>query len=140
MFCKKIIPEFRRAAKKFQGWLTMAEYASTTLNISNYPWKCLKNCSDYARVLNIPDHLACSTDFWRGLEFQICQNSEYGMVLYVRVTQNPEYDWEWLSTVCMTDYTSIVREYASVFLIVPECPWTWLNIDECPWMRLKISE
>ena len=57
-------------------WLDMHQYALIFLND-------LENYSDYARTVNIPDHLTCG--FW------ICQGSEYGAVLYARVAQSSEY-------------------------------------------------
>ena len=40
----------------------------------------------------------------------------------------------------MGQCTSIMPEYASIYLNVPECPWAWLNIGECPWIRLNMFE
>ena len=46
------------------------------LSTHQYPWICLNilanasiNCSDYARAMNMCDHLTCSIGFWRCLIF-----------------------------------------------------------------------
>ena len=49
--------------------VSVAEYATVTLNIPKYHWKCLKKLFWLARALNMPDHLTCSTGFWRYLGF-----------------------------------------------------------------------
>ena len=48
--------------------LNVGEYASISLNISNILENAWINCSNYARALNMLDHLTCLTDFWRCLE------------------------------------------------------------------------
>ena len=45
----------------------VAEYASISLNMPKYPWKCLNKLFWLCRVLNMPNHLTCSTGFWRCL-------------------------------------------------------------------------
>ena len=55
----------------------VAEYALISLKMLKYPWT---NCSDYARALNMLDHLTC-----------LSQGSEYGTVVYAMVTQSSEY-------------------------------------------------
>ena len=67
------------------------------LNMHQYPWIWIC-CSDYARALNIHDHLTCFTVFWRCLRFSISQGSEYGTVVYAMVMQSSEYVWLWLDT------------------------------------------
>ena len=47
----------------------VAEYASVSLNMPKYPENAWINCSDYARALDMHDHLTCSTDFWICLQF-----------------------------------------------------------------------
>ena len=76
-------------------WLNMHQYPWISLNILENRWIC---CSDYARALNIHDHLTCFTVFWRCLRFSISQGSEYGTVVYAMVTQSSEYVWLWLDT------------------------------------------
>ena len=76
----------------------------------------------------MPDHLTCSTNFWRCLRFQICQSSKYGRAVYVRVTQSSEYDWIWL--ICLN-----MAQYALVHLIVPEHGWILLNAAEHAWIN-----
>ena len=54
VFTKKIMPEYRCAAKFFPGRLSVAEYISITLIIPKYPWKYLKKlfwlCQDPENV------------------------------------------------------------------------------------------
>ena len=40
----------------------------------------------------------------------------------------------------MSEYDSIMPEYASININVLQCAWTWLNIAECPWIYLKMAE
>ena len=42
--------------------MNMHQYHWISLNILENAWI---NCSDYAKALNMPDHLTCSTSFWR---------------------------------------------------------------------------
>ena len=93
-------------------------------------------CSDYARTLNMPDHLTCSIEFWNAcscLRFWMCQSSEYGTVVYARVTQGSEYVWIWLNmTQClnMPQYVLMplnMPEHGWIVLNVPEYAWKWLN-------------
>ena len=90
------------------------------LNMHQYPWICLSilenagiNCSKYARVLNMRDHLTCLKGcICKGYaEFRICP--------------------------IMTPYASVIPEYASVCLNIPQYAWTWLDIGECPWICPK---
>ena len=74
--------------------VSVTEYAS--ISLKNILAKSWINCSDYVKTLNMHDHLTCSTDFWRWLRFSISQSSEYGTVVYLRVTPNSEYVWLWL--------------------------------------------
>ena len=48
-------------------WLNMHQYPWISLNILENAW--VNNCSDYARILKVQDHFACSADFWRWLWF-----------------------------------------------------------------------
>ena len=75
-------------------WQNMHQYPWMSLNILENAWI---NCSDYARTLTMLDHVSCSTGFWRCLGFKMCQSSEYGTVVYVRVTQISECHWIWFS-------------------------------------------
>ena len=40
----------------------------------------------------------------------------------------------------MTPYVSIMPEYASICLNIPQYAFPWLNIAECHWICLKMSE
>ena len=62
--------------------VSVAEYASISLNTPKYPWKnAWINCFDYNRTLNMHDHLTCWTVFWRCLRFWISQGFEYCTVV-----------------------------------------------------------
>ena len=88
----------------------VAEYASVSLNMSKYCWKCLNKL------------------FWR------CQCSEYGTIVYARFTQSSEYVWLWLHTPqqCLN-----MPQYALMSLSVPEHGWILLNVFECAWKYLN---
>ena len=86
------------------------------------PWI---NYSDYARGLWI-----CMII----LHFQ--QAFEHALV------QNKPGFWIWYCCICkgytkfqmfliMAPYTSIMPEYASIYLSAPQYAWTWLNLAEC---------
>ena len=118
--------------KKGQGWpllrshsapVIMAEYTSISLNIPKYLWKCFNKLfwrfqgSEYTwssymfrllkmpRVLNIPGFL-----IWHGC---ICKGyTEFWLCLNI------------------AQYVSLIHEYVSVYLNVPQYVWTWLNISE----------
>ena len=47
-------------------WLNKHQYLWICVNILRNTWI---NCSDYARALNMHDHLTCSTGIWRYLGF-----------------------------------------------------------------------
>ena len=49
--------------------VNVAEYTSVSLNIPNILENAWINCSDYARTLNLHDHLICPTGFRRCLKF-----------------------------------------------------------------------
>ena len=56
--------------------LNVPQYASPwliLLNVSEYAWIYLRNCFDYARVLNVPHHLIYLTVFWKCLRYEICR-------------------------------------------------------------------
>ena len=62
--------------KKFRGdSFTLFARLWVWVNMHQYPWISISlknawiNCSEYARVLNMPDHLTCSKVFWRYLGF-----------------------------------------------------------------------
>ena len=69
----------------------LAEHLWVWLNMHWYPWICLNilenisiNWSDYARALNMHDHLTYSIGFWRCLLFLISQASKYGTNVYMQ--------------------------------------------------------
>ena len=114
--------------------VSVAEYASISLSIPKYPWKCLNKlswlcqCSEYAwssymfdmilmmfLVLNKPGFWMCHGCICKGYtEFRICM--------------------------VMAPYTSLMPKYAWIWLNVFQYAWTWLNIAECPWICLKMPE
>ena len=69
----------------------------------------------------MPDDLTYSTGFWRCLGLKMCQDSEYGTVVYERVTQSFEY---------IAQYASIMPENALMSLNMPEHGWILLNVPE----------
>ena len=85
------------------------------------------NCSDYTRVLNMLDHLTCLTGFGRWLGFLICQG-------YV----------EFCICLNMTQYATVMPQYASICLNIPQYVWTWLNIGLSKslycWIFLNMSK
>ena len=97
--------------------VSVTDYASISLNMPKYPWKCLNNlfwlcqCFEYAsssymfdRLLKMPLVLNKSGFFMQGLH---------------RVSN--------ISNFCSIE----MLEYASVLLNVPQYAWKWLNIAEC---------
>ena len=111
----------------------MAEYVSLCLNILKCPWNAWRNHSDYVVALNMPNHLTCSTGFWRHLGFKMCQGSEYRTAVYARVTQSSKYVE--LASLCLNNawiplnipYYPLIclsmTEYCSVSLNMPENGW-----------------
>ena len=57
--------QFSKTAGEVSPLLPSCAPVSVALNMPKYPWKCLNKCSDYARALNMHNHLTCSTGFWR---------------------------------------------------------------------------
>ena len=74
-FLSKIKKLFLICIKDRGGWPSpLVVHLQVWLNMLQYPWKCLNkhawiNCFDYARALNMHDHLTFSTGFWRCLGF-----------------------------------------------------------------------
>ena len=85
------------------------------------------NCSDYTRVWNMLDHLTCLTGFGRWLGFLICQG-------YV----------EFCICLNTTQYATVMPQYASICLNIPQYVWTWLNIGLSKslycWIFLNMSK
>ena len=114
--------------------VSVAEYASVSLNMHKYPWKSLNKL------------------FW------LCQGSKYAWSYYMfdRLLKKPQVlnkpgFWIWHGCICkgyekfwicliMAPYTSRMLEYAWIWLNVPQYVWTWLNIAKCPWISLKMLE
>ena len=82
---RPILPEWNHL---FRFWKSAGEVSSPLhpflphprlsvwLNVYQYPWICLNilenawmNCSDYARTVNMGDHLTCLRGFWRCFGF-----------------------------------------------------------------------
>ena len=112
--------------------VSVAEYASISLNIPKHPWKRLYNL------------------------FRLCQGSEYTWSSYMfdlllkmpPVLNKPGFS-RWHGCICkgyaefqicqiMAPFTSIMLEYASVCFNAPHYAWIWLNISEYPWICLKM--
>ena len=115
--------------------LRVAEYASISLNVPRYTWKCL------------------------GKLFWICQGSEYAWsscmfdwLLKMFLVLNMPGFWIWHDCICkgymefrilclnIAQCVTIMPEYVSICLNVPQYIWTWLNIAECSWICLKMPE
>ena len=112
--------------------LSVTEYASISLNIPKYPWKCLNKLS------------------W------LCQCSEYGwssdmfnILLKMPQVLNVPRFWIWHGYICkgytefwiclnIAQYTSIMPEYDSICCNVRQNTRRRLNIAECSWTSLKI--
>ena len=117
-FLSRIRPfffQFQKIAGGLAPLTTQVTDLWVWMNVHKYFWiipNILENACImfFAITLNIPGALTCSTSSWRCLGFWTCQSSEYGTVLYGRVTQSSEYIWIWLN----------VPEYASICLNVPE--------------------
>ena len=114
--------------------VSVAEYASISMNMPKYPRKCLNKPS------------------W------LCRGSEYAWSSYMFdkflkmswVLNKPAF-WIWYNCICksytesricliMVACASIMHEYASACLSVPLYAWTWLNIAKCPWIYLNMPE
>ena len=111
--------------------VSVSEYASISLNIPKYPWKCSNKL------------------FW------LCQGSEYTWSFYMldrflkipQVLNVPEF-WIWHGCICKSyrefgiclnkvQYASIMPEYASISINVLKYASTWLTIAESPWICLN---
>ena len=89
------------------------EYASMILNIPKYSCKMLAKCSNYARTLNMPGYVTCSTDFGGCPGFY-----------FVRVLNMARFSMQGLRRVLnMSENGSIITEYASICLNVPIYSW-----------------
>ena len=104
-------------------WLRMHQHRSLCLIILENAWI---NCSEYASVLSMHDHLTYSTGFWRCLRFWIWY-----------VCRCKGYRKFWICLV-MAPYALVMSEYASICLNAPQYAWTWLNM--VGWMSLSMAE
>ena len=93
-------------------WLNVHLHTWISLNILENAWI---NCSDYARALNINDHLTCLTGFWR------CLGSKPGF---------------WLCNGCICKGYEVFW----ICLIMAPYPSLCLNITEYCWMTLNMPE
>ena len=106
-------------------WLKLHKNPWIYLDIPENVWI---NCFDYARALDMHDHLKYSTGFLRYLGLLKYQGSEYGTVVYGRVTQNSEYTWLWLH---MPQCCLNTPQYVLISLNMPEHCWMSLNVLKC---------
>ena len=137
---RTLLLNFRTSQERFPIFLVVgclvivAEYASMSLNMPKYPWKCLNKL------------------FWR------CKGSEYTWLSdmfdwLLRMPQVLNKPGFWIRHGCkckgytefqicltMAPYASIMPQCASVWLNLPQYAWTWLNIVEFLWICLKIPE
>ena len=102
----------------------MHQYPWLFLNILQNAWI---NCSEYARALNMHDHLICLTGFWRCLRF----------------LNKPGF-WIWHSCICK-GYTEVriclnMAPYAWICLNMPQCPSICLKMVVYCWMSLNMPE
>ena len=51
------------------AFMSLVEYVSKSLNIPKYLWECLNKLFWLSCGSELPDHLTCSTNFWRCLGF-----------------------------------------------------------------------
>ena len=99
------------------------------LNIPKYSCKMLAKCSNYARTLNMPGYVTCSTDFGGCPGFY-----------FVRVLNMARFSMQGLRRVLnMSENGSIITEYASICLNVPIYSWmAWhFWIPENAWKFLN---
>ena len=111
--------------------VSVVEYASISLNMPKYRWKCLNK-------------LCC-----------LCQGSEHAWwsymfdrLLKMALVVNKLGLWIWHSCICngylefqifliLAPYASVMPEYASLFLNMAEYCWMSLNIPENAWINLS---
>ena len=128
--------------KKNRGGLSfLLQLMKVSMNFHQYPWifqnileSVWINSSDYARTLNMHDHLTCSTGFWKSLWFQKSQGSEYGTVVYARATWSSEYFWlefhmphGYLNMPLNALMSLNMREHGRILLNLPELARKCLN-------------
>ena len=121
--------DFQKRAGKAFAISPVFAHLSVWLNLHQYPWISLNilenawtNCSDYvhrnyfSRVLNMTDHLACST------------------LLKMPCVLNVSGFWIWHGCICkgyaefwillnIAQYASIMPGYVAVCFNVPQCAW-----------------
>ena len=131
--------DFFLFSKKGRGYIpsppscaagSVAEYASISLKMPKYPWKCLNKLFWLCQG---SDNGWSSYMFNRLLKMFWVLNkpgSEYGTVVYARVTQSSN----------MSDYDSILPYNAWICLNMPQCCSIFLNMISYYWMSLNMPE
>ena len=113
----------------------MLEYASIWLNVPQYSWTCWlllnmpenawTNCCNYARALNMPDHL----DIWQGFEYAPC-------IKYTKVLNILRYSYNNIII------TNVILEFLFPQFVYPGAPQLnqftlfWHQLED---IRLKIE-
>ena len=112
------------------AWLSVAEYASTSLNIPKYPWKSLKKLFW----------------LWQGFEYS---SSSYMFDRLLKMPQILNVPGFWIRHVCVSKgYTKFwiclnMAQYASIMpecLNMLQCPSICTNMAEYCWMSLNMPE
>ena len=108
------------------------QYASISLNIPKYSWKCLNKMfwlcqsSGYAWSSYTFNRLLKMYQVLNKLRFRIWLKYEY---VYARVTQSSKYAWLWLHTPqCLN-----MHQYALMSFSMPEHRWILFNVPEYAW-------
>ena len=114
---------------------TLVRHLWVWTNMHQYPWLFINtlednriNCSDYAKVLHMPDHLTCSAGFWR------CRGSKCTRVLNMARL----YMQGLHRVLTVNEYGSICLINTWIYLNVPKCLWTYwilLNVPEYAWIN-----
>ena len=107
--------------------VSVAEYASISLNMAKCPWKWLNKlswlcqvseyaCSSYMfdRLLKMFPFLKTGFWIWHGCIYKVYPDFRIYLI--------------------MAPYASITTEYAQICFNVPQYFWIWLNIPKCPWI------
>ena len=97
-------------------WLNMHCYSWICLNILENVWI---NCSNYARVLNMPDHLM------------------FDWLLKMPPVLNKVGFWIWHGCICKRYAEFRVSDYDSINL---NNPWVCLNMPYCPSICLNMTD
>ena len=106
-------------------WLKLHKNPWIYLNIPENVWI---NCFDYARALDMHDHLKYSTGFLRYL-IKVPGFWIWHGCIWTGYTEFRIY-------LIMASYASVLFEYTTICRNIPQYAWTLLNVSEC----LKMSE